>query len=72
MFPRDLVNAKKFSEISEKNGGHAVFKKIVDEFPIDISTTHRNILIWLEELAASGETEALLELAYYYEFAGKE
>ena len=70
VLPRDLVRAREYSQISEKNGGHSIFKKIVDEFPIDISTSHTNILIWLEELAASGETEALLELAYYAEFIG--
>ena len=69
LFLRDLEKAKYFSEISIKNGGHQLFKRIIEDFPIDASTTHRSILIWLEELAASGKTEALLELAYYNEFS---
>ena len=70
VFARDLDRAAYFSEYAVKNGGHSLFKRIIEDFPIDSSTTHQSILIWLEELAASGETDALLELAYYAEFAG--
>ena len=70
VFARDLDRVAYFSEYAIKNGGHSLFKKIIEDFPIDSSTTHQSILIWLEELAASGETEALLELAYYAEFVG--
>ena len=69
-FARDLPRAAYYSELAIKNGGHSLFKRIIEDFPIDSSTTHQSILFWLEELAASGETEALLELAYYAEFVG--
>ena len=71
VFARDLGKVAHFSEYAIKNGGHSLFKRIIEDFPIDSSTTHQSILIWLEELAASGETDALLELAYYAEFVGK-
>lgn len=69
-FPRNLKNSRKYSQLSTKNGGHDIFEVLINEFPIDDSTTFKQITFWLEELAATGRTEAFLELVYFNEFVG--
>ena len=66
-FPRDLKQAAYFSDASVLNGGHLVFQTLINNYPIDATTSYTQLLYWLEEIAASGDSDALLELALFNE-----
>ena len=53
-------------------GGHQIFSTLISSYPIDVSTSYRQLLFWLEELAAAGQQNATYELALFEEYLGNQ